>query len=141
VSEPLYTLDILRLAAATASLPRIDGPHGIAEKRSPVCGSRVTIEVDLDAGGIARLGGAVSACAFGQASTALLAQSAVGRNGADLARATEALHDYLKGAREDPGDWPGLAIFDRARAHPGRHAAILLPFEAARDAVAKAGAG
>lgn len=138
MSEPLYTLDILRLAAATASLQRLDHPQGSAEKRSLVCGSRVTIEVDLDAGKIAQLGGTVSACAFGQAATALLAQSAIGATENDLAEAATALETYLKNKRDDPGRWPGLAIFDRARAHPGRHAAILLPFEAARDATAQA---
>ncbi len=136
MSEPLYTLDILRLAAATAALQRLDRPHATAEKRSPVCGSRVMIDVDLDSGKIARLGGTVNACAFGQASMALLAQSAIGKTSDDLTDTVEALGAYLKGERDDPGAWPGLAIFDRARAHPGRHAAILLPFEAAAQASA-----
>lgn len=138
MSEPLYTLDILRLAAATASLQRLEHPQGAAETRSPVCGSRVTIELDLEDGRISKLGGAVSACAFGQASTALLAQSAIGSTEGDLAEAATALASYLKGNRDDPGAWPGLSIFERARAHPGRHAAILLPFQAARDAAAQA---
>jgi NifU-like protein involved in Fe-S cluster formation len=134
MSEPLYNREILRLAASTASLQRLDEPDATVEKRSTVCGSRVTIDVALKGGRVAAVGADVRACAFGQASAALLAGGIVGQSAGGLSDARDALRDYLTGRRDDPGDWPGLDAFDRARAHPGRHAAILLPFDAAVEA-------
>lgn len=140
MTAPLYTRDILRLAASIPHHERLTAPHGTAEKRSPVCGSRVTVDVRVEDGKVVALGQEVRACALGQASAALMGESAIGRTPAELARARDALVAYLTGARDDPGDWPGLDQFDRARGYAARHAAIRLPFEAIAEAAAKAGA-
>lgn len=135
MSEPLYSRDILRLAASIPHHARLADAHGSAEKRSPLCGSRVTVDVMLDEySRIVALGQEVRACAFGQASAALMGRHVIGRTAADLAEARDRLAAYLDGARSDPGSWPGLGIFDRVRAHRARHAAILLPFDAAAEA-------
>jgi len=135
MSTALYTRDILRLAAAIPHQRRLDHPRASAEKRSPVCGSRVAVDVALDGEGkVVELGQEVHACALGQASAALMGARAIGRTADELAEARDALAAYLAGARQDPGDWPGLAVFAAARAYPARHAAILLPFDAAAAA-------
>ena len=131
----LYTRDILRLAAAIPRLGRLAAPQASAEKRSPVCGSRVAVDVDLDGEGrVAALGQEVKACALGQASAALMGAHAIGRSAAELAQARDALAAWLAGDRDDPGEWPGLEMLVPARRYPARHAAILLPFEAAAEA-------
>jgi NifU-like protein involved in Fe-S cluster formation len=89
-------------------------------------------------GRVAALGQEVKACALGQASASLMGAHALGRSRDDLARARDSLASYLKGERDDPGDWPGLAIFAGARRFPARHASILLAFEAAAQAAAEA---
>jgi NifU-like protein involved in Fe-S cluster formation len=135
----LYTRDILRLAAAIPHLGRLAAPMASAEKRSPVCGSRVAVDVDLDGEGrVAALGQEVKACALGQASAALMGAHAIGRTAAELAEGRDALAAFLAGARDDPGAWPGLDVLAPARRYPARHAAILLPFEAAAEAAALA---
>lgn len=135
MSEPLYSRDILRLAASIPHHARLAALHGSAQKRSPLCGSRVAVDVMLDREGrIAALGQEVRACAFGQASAALMGAHAIGRTAAELAEARDRLAAYLDGGRDDPGAWPGLSVFDRVRAHRARHAAILLPFDAAAEA-------
>ncbi len=84
-------------------------PQASVEKRSPVCGSRVIVDVALDAKGrVAALGQEVKACALGQASAALMGAHAIGRSPAELAEARDALAAWLAGERDDPGDWPGL---------------------------------
>jgi NifU-like protein involved in Fe-S cluster formation len=132
----LYSRDILRLASAIPHLGRLDSPHGSAERTSKLCGSRVAVDVVLDGEGrITALGQEVKACALGQASAALMAAAVVGRTEVDLAEARNALAAYLRGETDEPGGWPGLAVFTAARAFPARHGAILLPFEAAAAAV------
>ncbi|MBV9930980.1 MAG: iron-sulfur cluster assembly scaffold protein [Alphaproteobacteria bacterium] len=139
MSSTLYSRDILRLAASIPHLGRLEAPHGAAERTSKVCGSRVTVDVALDGEGrIAALGLEVKACALGQASAALLGAEALGQSEAQLAGARDALAAYLRGERDDPGAWPGLAVFAAAQTYAARHAAILLPFEAAAAAVADA---
>lgn len=139
MTTTLYTRDILRLAASIPHLARLERPQASVEKRSPVCGSRVTVDVVLDGEGrVAALGQEVKACALGQASASLMGANAIGRTSAELGEARDALAAYLAGAREDAGDWPGLGIFRDARPFTARHPSILLAFEAAAEAAAKA---
>lgn len=139
MSAALYNSTILRLATSIPHQARLDQPHGTSERRSPVCGSRVTVDVMLDgAGRIVALGQEVRACALGQASASLMGAHAIGRSAPELEAARDALTDYLAGRRDDPGDWPGLEIFDPARPHSARHASIRLAFEAVAEAVSRA---
>lgn len=138
MSETLYNTAILRLAASPPA-PRLDGPQASVVRVSPVCGSRVTVDLDVDGSGrVARFGSEVRACALGQASAALLGQHIVGRSAAELAAARDELGAFLKGDAETPGDWPGLEIFAPARPHRARHASILLGFDAAAAAASEA---
>ncbi|HEU4651716.1 MAG TPA: iron-sulfur cluster assembly scaffold protein, partial [Croceibacterium sp.] len=88
-------------------------------------------DLALDAGGrIGALGLRVRACAVGQASAAIFARHATGRDLADLRRALAALEAWLGGEGPIP-DWPDLAIVAPAHAYPARHGAMLLPWKAA----------
>jgi NifU-like protein involved in Fe-S cluster formation len=139
VPTALYNREILRLAASIPHQGRLDAPDATGEKSSPVCGSRVTVDVVLDGEGrIGALGQEVRACALGQASAALFGAHALGATAAELATARDALTAYLKGERDNPGDWPGLSVLGVARPFAARHASILLPFEAAAEAAARA---
>jgi NifU-like protein involved in Fe-S cluster formation len=139
VPTALYSREILRLASAIPHLGRLDHPQASAEKSSPICGSRIAVDVALDGEGrVAALGQEVKACALGQASAALLGAHALGRTGAEIERARDSLADYLAGRSERPGDWPGLEVFAEARRVSARHASILLAFDAAAQAAALA---
>ena len=139
MSAPLYNTQILKLATSIPHQDRLAHPHGISERRSPICGSRVTIDVVLDSEGrIAELGQEVRACALGQASASLMGTHAIGRTLGELETARDDLTAFLAGTRDDPGTWPGLEIFGPARAHSARHASIRLAFEAVAEAAARA---
>ena len=131
MNAPLYTPEILRLAASLAEPRALDRVDGRAELRSPTCGSTVATEVMIDDGKIAALSQTVSACAFGQAAAALgrtVGHRPRSRRHRTGARPTSS--DWLAGRRDDPGGWPGLDALAPARAKTGRHGAILLPFRA-----------
>ena len=131
----LYSREILRLAASIPHQRRLDHPQASVEKRSPICGSRVIVDIELDGEGrVIALGQEVKACALGQASASLMGAAVIGRSSNELAEARDALAAYLRGQRDDPGDWPGLSIFSEARAYQARHPSILLAFEAAAEA-------
>ncbi len=139
VNQPLYTVDILRLAAGIPHLGPLTDPQGRAEVRSPTCGSSVTVDVTIDEDGrVAGLGQQVQACAFGQASAALMGAHALGRRAGEVEDALAAFAAWLDGARDDPGTWPGLEALEPARPRRARHGAMLLPFRALLGAIADA---
>jgi len=134
MSAPLYNAEILRLAATIPHHERLLEPMATAERRSPICGSRVTIDVAVDdEGKVSEVGLLVRACALGQASSSLLASNILGRTPAELAATRDALTAWL--AREgDAPDWPGMDIFTPALDYTARHPSIRLAFEAAAEA-------
>lgn len=135
MNAPLYNTEILRLAAATPTA-RLTAPMATVEKRSPVCGSRVTVDVVLDGDGlVADIGMLVRACALGQASSTLMATNALGKTPEQLATARDQLTRWLSGEGETP-DWPGIEIFTPAIPHSARHPSIRLAFEAVAEAAA-----
>lgn len=140
MNAPLYNTEILRLAATIPYHARLPDPMGSAEKRSPICGSRVTVDLDTDADGrVAAVGMLVRACALGQASASLLGAGVLGKTPGEIAEARGALAAWLAGEGPLP-DWPGFALFTPALPHSARHASIRLAFEAAAEAAAIAAA-
>ena len=139
MNQPLYTVEILRLAASIPHLGPLKDAHGREEVRSPTCGSSVTVDVTLDQDGrVARLGQQVQACAFGQASAALMGAHALGRQAGEVENALAAFAAWLDGTRDEPGDWPGLEALAPARSRRARHGAMLLPFRGLLAAIRSA---
>jgi NifU-like protein involved in Fe-S cluster formation len=137
MNAPLYNTGILRLAASIPHHERLAAPMGSSEKRSPICGSQVTVDINLSKGRVGDVGMLVRACALGQASSSLLAANVIGRTPAELAEARDQLTAWLAGKGPLPG-WPDLDIFLPALAVTARHPSIRLAFEAAADAAAQA---
>jgi NifU-like protein involved in Fe-S cluster formation len=135
MNAPLYTPEILRLAASLSEPRELDREDGRAAVRSPTCGSRMQTSVQLDGEGcVEALSQVVLACAFGQASAALLEHGAGGRSRSDVQAGLSGLSDWLGGADTTP-DWPGIAALAPARSRKSRHGAILLPFRALLAAI------
>jgi len=140
MNAPLYTTEILRLAASLPEPRRLDRVDGEAEQRSPTCGSTVRLQVQLDEEGrLAALSQQVHACAFGQASASLLAAGAKGRSASEVESAADDLASWLAGDRDDAGEWPGLLALAPARSRKSRHGAILLPCKALLSAMKASG--
>lgn len=128
MNAPLYTTEILRLASSLKEPRELAREDGRAELRSPTCGSRVitTVQVNSEAR-VEGVSQQVHACAFGQASAALLEQGAIGRSGAEIEQGLAKLAGWLEGSTSQPS-WPGIATLAPARSRKSRHGAILLPF-------------
>lgn len=134
----LYSGRILALAAAIPHLGRLPAPTGIARKRSPLCGSSVTVEVVMKDDRVADFAQDVKACALGQASAAILGGVILGRSLAELQAAREMLHAMLKDNGPVPtAPFQGYEVLTPARDYKNRHASILLALDAACDAAAQ----
>jgi NifU-like protein involved in Fe-S cluster formation len=139
MNPPPYTREILRLAASIPYLEPFEELEGATEVRSKTCGSRMRMAVELDwADRIVRLRQAVEACAYGQASAALMGGHAIGRSADEIKTALAELEAWLGGGGEIPASWPGLDVLAPALSRKGRHGAILLPFRALLAAIEEA---
>jgi NifU-like protein involved in Fe-S cluster formation len=132
-AQSLYSLDVLRLATSLPHNDRIDPVHASATRRSPVCGSEMSVDVALDGERIAAIAIRARACALGQASAAILRGEAAGKSAGDIGLLAQQLAEALKGETEMPSEFQALAY---ARDYPARHAAILLPLETLLAALA-----
>jgi NifU-like protein involved in Fe-S cluster formation len=136
MNAPLYTVEILRLAASLPEPVELERADGTATQRSPTCGSSVGCAVRIgDDGRIEALSLEVEACAFGQASAALVARHAIALSRDEIETALEQLSQWLSGNRDDPPEWPGLSALAPARSRRSRHGAILLPLRALLAAI------
>lgn len=135
----LYSGRILALAADIPHAERLEAPMASAKRRSPLCGSTVTVDLDVTDGRISRFGQEVRACALGQASASVLGAQALGRTRAELERGLAELRAMLKAEGPVPSaPFEGLEVLLPARDYKNRHASILLAFEAAVEAMATA---
>jgi len=139
MNAPLYTTEILRLAASLTEPRTLEREDGVAELRSPTCGSRVRTAVTIDGEGrVVALSQQVHACAFGQASATIVERGGVGLGATEIETAIGETAAWLAGSGQEPG-WPGIAALAPARTRSGRHGAILLPFRTLAAALAAAG--
>ncbi len=133
----LYNREILRLASSLVAGDRLEHADGTAESRSPVCGSRIQVDVALASDGtIAAIALRANACALGQASAAILRSNAIDAELATISELRSALAEGLSGKADMPTIWPELALLAPAKDYPSRHAAILLPYDALLAAAA-----
>ena len=91
MNAPLYTTEILRLAASLPGPVQLERVDGSAARRSPTCGSSLLTEVQVESGRVEALSQTVLACAFGQASAALVARQAAGHTRDEVATALDQL--------------------------------------------------
>jgi NifU-like protein involved in Fe-S cluster formation len=127
----LYSQRILALAAEIPLAERLAAPQVSARRRSPLCGSTVTVDLCLEDGRIAAFGQDVKACALGQASASVLGRNVLGRTRAEIAAGREALLAMLKSGGPAPAaPFEALEALLPARDYKNRHASILLAWEA-----------
>lgn len=130
----LYTPEILALAVELYDYPLTEALRWRGEARSAACGSTLELGLALDDGTVTAVGLRLSACAIGQASAAIFARHAANCEGAAIGRMAAQVERWVSGSGERP-DWPDLAMLEPARAYPGRHGAMLLPWHAAVTAL------
>ena len=132
----LYSTRILALAADIPHLGRLQAPQATARRRSPLCGSTVTVDVVVKDGKVAEFAQDVKACALGQASAAILGQAVIGRSLPELRSARDAVQAMLKISGPVPAaPFSGYETLLPARDYKNRHASILLALEAVCEAM------
>ncbi|MEZ5722689.1 MAG: iron-sulfur cluster assembly scaffold protein [Paracoccaceae bacterium] len=142
--EQLYSGRILALAADIPHTGRLDAPQASVKKRSPLCGSTVTVDLVLKNGRIADFAQNVRACALGQASASVLGSAVIGQTRATIAAGRDALYAMLTAdGPTPPTPFEALEVLRPAASYRNRHPSILLAWDAtlaAMDEVAASAA-
>ena len=132
----LYSNRILGLAADIPHHTRLTDPAATVRKRSPLCGSAVTVDVEVTDGRVSGFGQDVKACALGQAAAAVTGGAVIGRSLDELTAARDALRAMLKSDGPVPdAPFDGFEVLAPARDYKNRHASILLCIEATTEAM------
>jgi NifU-like protein involved in Fe-S cluster formation len=141
MSDQLYNTRILRLAASIPHLARLENPQATITKVSPICGSKITVDLKMTDDKVSAFGQEVRACALGQASASIMGSHILGKTAAELSEARDSLRNFLKGESVTlPEGWTDYKIFTPAIPHRSRHGSIMLALEAATEASQKASA-
>lgn len=135
----LYSQRILALAADIPNTARLEAPDATVKKRSPLCGSTVTVDLEMEDGHVAAYGQDVKACALGQAAASVVGGAIVGCTPDQIREARDALKAMLK---EDgptpPAPFDALEVLRPAQSYKNRHASIMLALDAATEAADEA---
>ena len=135
----LYSGRILELASDIPLTERLADPDATVKKRSPLCGSTVTVDLTLQDDVITGYGQDVKACALGQAAASVVGGAIVGSSAAQVRAARDALKTMLKQDGPTPSaPFDGLEVLRPAANYKNRHASILLALDAAVEAADKA---
>lgn len=135
--DDLYPRELLRLAADAFGAGRLDHPHARGQAHNPACGDKVAVELALADGRVTALAHQTQACVLTQASAALLAQTAPGRDRAAVRALAREVRAMLGGGQAPAG----YEVFAGVAGHAGRHTCVLLPLEAALRALEAAEEG
>tara|TARA_R110002073_G_scaffold149524_4_gene303221 strand:- start:201 stop:662 length:462 start_codon:yes stop_codon:yes gene_type:complete len=137
----LYSARILALAADIPHLGRLKSPDATVKRRSPLCGSTVTVDVTMADGRLSQLGQDVKACALGQAAAAVAGAAALGATIEQVEKARDQLRAMLKDQGPVPdAPFDGFEVLTPAVDYKNRHASIMLSIEAMAEAMKQAAA-
>lgn len=132
----IYNRQILAFAADIPRLQRLEQPDATAVAISRLCGSKVTVDVNMRDGVVSDFGQEVKACALGQASSSIMARHVVGSTPEELRSVRDQMYWMLKEEGPPPtGKWADLEALLPVRDFKARHASTLLTFDAVVDAV------
>ena len=134
--DEIYNSRILEFAGNIPRIGRIDRPQASARAHSRLCGSTVTVDLNMADGRVSDFAHDVKACALGQASSSIMARNVIGSTPAELRELRERMYKMLKENGPPPeGRWSDLRYLEPVRDYRARHASTLLTFDAVVDAV------
>ena len=132
----IYNQRILELAANIPCTERLSDPQATATAHSKLCGSTVTIDLNMSGGVVSAYGQTVKACLLGQSACAIMGHNIVGSSAQELREVAEQMQAMLKENGSPPGGkWADLAILEPVRDFKARHTSTLLVFDAVEDAL------
>ncbi len=138
--KALYNARILELAENIPLEGRLDDADATASVRSPLCGSRITVDLKVKDDVITGYRHVVRACTLGQAAASIMARHVEGKTVAELRHVGAAMRAMLKDKQPLPDDvWEDLTVLTPVQDFKSRHGSVLLSFDAVEKALKELG--
>jgi NifU-like protein involved in Fe-S cluster formation len=132
----VYNKRILELAGNIPRLGRLPAPDASATAHSKLCGSTVTVDLQMDGDTVTEFAHEVKACALGQASSSIMARNVIGAKAPELRKLRDTVRRMLKENGSPPdGKWADIAVLEPVRDYKARHASTMLTFDAVVSAI------
>lgn len=136
MSDPLYSKDLLRLAADAHAAGRLQHPHATGVAFNPACGDRVTVDLELAGDRIGEIAMETKACVLAQASASILGGTLQGFRRSDVERLQLEVRAMLETGTNAPASpFGAYAVFEGATVYASRHHCVLLPIQAVLNAL------
>ena len=135
----LYTNNILELASTIPITTRLKHPDVSVTKRTVICGSSITLDLNVAGSKISEVGLDIKACALGQASACIFLTDAIGTNFDTILELRRNLKTFLEtGTFLIKSPFARYKYFKPAQKVPYRHDSVLLILDASIEALRKA---
>ena len=134
--ENLYNERILELAATLSKVGRLENAEFSSEAVSRLCGSKVTVDIEISGNKINDFSHVLKACALCQASSSVMAKKIIGTDINELLDLKIRMKEMLKHDGPPPsGKWSDLEVLQPVKDYKGRHSSVLLTFDAVEDCI------
>ncbi|WP_174803541.1 iron-sulfur cluster assembly scaffold protein [Martelella limonii] len=134
--DDIYSARILKHAGNVTRVGVLDNAKASASAHSKLCGSRLTVHLDLEDGRVSDFSHELKACALGQASSAIMAEAIIGATAAEIRDAREKMRAMLKDGGDGPdGRFSEMRCLLPVKDYPARHGSVMLTFEATLKAL------
>jgi len=132
----VYNAKILAFAGNIGRTGRLETPDASATAHSKLCGSTVTVDLQMKDGIVTDFAHEVRACALGQASSSIMAGNVIGASAEELREVRQAMLRMLKENGAPPeGRFEDLKYLEPVRDYKARHASTMLTFDAVVDCI------
>jgi nitrogen fixation protein NifU and related proteins len=136
MKENIYHDQIIEWSKKTDHIAGLKKAHCKATASNPLCGDRISVELELAGEVIKSMAYQVRGCLLCKASSSILAERASGLGFDELKNMSLKLDGALRALTDDPESFPeGFGLFFPVRLHKSRHSCVMLPFEAVIKAV------
>lgn len=133
MTESLYNQAIIEAGKDKAHTGRLADPDATATADNPLCGDRVTLDLDATDGTITNLTHTTRGCLLTKAAAALLTEYSQGRPLAEAQALQRAAKAYLDGVTDEP-PFAELAVMAPVKAVKSRHDCVTIAFDALAEA-------
>jgi nitrogen fixation protein NifU and related proteins len=138
MNEELYQKQIIELSKKADHSVRLDNANCSCTVSNPLCGDRITVELQLDGEKIKSIACQVRGCLLCKASTSVLSEIADGMTLEQVKRVAFDLSQALKASSDNPECFPAeYRMFYPVRPRKSRHSCVMLPFDGVVKAISE----
>ena len=129
--EELYNDKLISLAANIPLSEKIEPAQYHASTYAKICGSRISVTLNLKNDIVTQYGQEVKACLLGQCAASIMGAHIIGCHKGELFELKDQMRAMLTENGNPPtGKWQGLALLLPVRNVKQRHSSVMLVFDA-----------